>query len=201
MQVILIDNYDSFTWNLAHQLWALGVELEVIENDKVSCDQIIQRAPAALVLSPGPGRPSRSEDFGVCASLLRDPRFTSTPTLGVCLGHQGLAARFGAKVHRAPRVMHGKVSAIYHHGQGLFAGLPSPAPMMRYHSLLVERESLPSSLEIDAWTEEGLIMALSHRDRPWFGVQFHPESVSSVGGDQLMANFIAYARDIADGPR
>ena len=199
--VVLIDNYDSFTWNLAHRLWSFEISLEVIENDAITCDQLAQMDPLAILLSPGPGRPDRPSDFGICTPLLHDPRFAMKPLLGVCLGHQGLAVRFGGRVQRAPQVMHGKVSAVHHTGEGLFQGLSTPTMMMRYHSLLVERESISSALHIDAWTEEGLVMGLSHRQRPWFGVQFHPESVSSLEGTQLLGNFLTIARDaVADPP-
>ena len=181
----LIDNYDSFTYNLAQYLGELGADIEVFRNDQVTLDHLVALSPSHLVISPGPGNPSNG---GISNSTIR--RFSGTvPILGVCLGHQCLGAVFGGSVVRAPRLMHGKTSPIYHHGQDLFHGLPSPFNAARYHSLIVE-EPLPDCLEVQAFTKEGEIMALRHKEHPTFGVQFHPESVLTDGGKILLKNFL-----------
>lgn len=187
-RVLLVDNYDSFTWNLAHDLGRVGAEVHVHRNDQIAIDDVHRLQPTHIVLSPGPGRPERAGDFGICGAILE--HFTTTPLLGVCLGHQGMAWHLGGRVIHAPAVMHGKTSPIRHHGRGLFAGLPNPIQVMRYHSLLVERASLPDALAVTAETEDGLVMAIAHRSRPWWGVQFHPESVGSPDGPRLTTRFL-----------
>jgi anthranilate synthase/aminodeoxychorismate synthase-like glutamine amidotransferase len=187
--ILVVDNYDSFTFNLVQQLAAEGEEVRVVRNDALTADAMLALGAGGIVLSPGPGRP---EDAGVCIELLRrEPR---VPILGVCLGHQALGAAYGATVDRAPRLMHGKTSAVRHGGEGLFAGLPDPFEAMRYHSLEVRAETLPPEIEPVAWSEEGTVMAMRHRTRPYWGVQFHPESVLTVEGPALLRNFIALCR-------
>jgi para-aminobenzoate synthetase component 2 len=194
--LLVLDNYDSFTFNLVQYLGELAAEhplaaeLRVERNDALSVEQIKALKPAAILISPGPGDPDQS---GVCLEVLRELS-PSTPTLGVCLGHQSIAQVFGGKVVRAKELMHGKTSPVLHEGQGVFAGLPNPLTATRYHSLIAERESLPDCLEITAWLEDGTIMGLRHRDHPHIeGVQFHPESVLTQGGHQLLANFLRQA--------
>ena len=187
--MILIDNYDSFTYNLMHFLGELGAEVEVVRNDAVTVDQALERANDAVVLSPGPCDPDRA---GICLDLVAGAAGRS-PLLGVCLGHQAIGQAFGGRVVRAPKVMHGKLSAVHHRGEGVFAGLPSPFEATRYHSLIVERDSLPACLEITAETEDGIVMGLAHREFPIHGVQFHPESIASEHGHALLRNFISIA--------
>ena len=194
--LLVIDNYDSFTFNLVQYLGELAhdhpvaADLRVERNDALSIDQIRSLNPAAILLSPGPGDPDQS---GVCLDVLRELSPT-TPTLGVCLGHQALAQVYGGTVVRAPELMHGKTSPVLHNGAGVFAGLPQPLTATRYHSLVADRESLPSCLEVTAWLEDGMVMGLRHRDYPHLqGVQFHPESVLTEAGHQLLANFLRQA--------
>jgi anthranilate synthase/aminodeoxychorismate synthase-like glutamine amidotransferase len=187
--ILVVDNYDSFTYNLVQLLAAAGEEELVLRNDAEPAAAMLGRAPEAIVLSPGPGRP---ESAGVCLDLLAlRPR---VPLLGVCLGQQALGAACGGEVGRAPRLMHGKTSRIRHSGAGIFAGLPNPFEATRYHSLEVRAESLPAELEPVAWSEDGTLMALRHRALPWWGVQFHPESVLTAVGPQLIANFLSLGR-------
>jgi anthranilate synthase component 2 len=188
--ILVIDNYDSFTWNLVQYLGELGADPLVRRNDEVTPDEIPALAPEAILLSPGPKSPAETEPTN---AILR-AYAGKLPILGVCLGHQCLAHVFGGRVVRAARLMHGKVSPVHHDGCGLFLGLPDPFPATRYHSLLVERESLPAVLEVTAWTDEGEIMAMRHRDIPAWGVQFHPESILTEGGMQILANFLDLAR-------
>jgi anthranilate synthase component 2 len=187
--LILIDNYDSFTYNLVHFLGELGAECEVIRNDKISADEVLKKKPQAIVLSPGPCTPNEA---GVCLDLIAKagPR---VPLLGVCLGHQAIGQVYGGKVIRAPVPMHGKLSTIRHTGKGVFKGLPERFEVTRYHSLIVERASLPATLEITAETADGLIMGLQHKTHPVHGVQFHPESIASEQGHALLANFLEIA--------
>ncbi len=185
---LLIDNYDSFTYNLWHYLGELGAEVVVKRNDALSVAEALALAPQGIVLSPGPSDPDRA---GICLDLVR--RAGAVPILGVCLGHQALGQALGGKVVRAPLPMHGKLSAIHHDGSGVFAGLANPFNATRYHSLVVERASLPPALKITAWTEDGLVMGLAHRERPLYGVQFHPESIASQSGHALLKNFLALA--------
>ncbi len=184
--LVLIDNYDSFTYNLVQYFGELGAEICVFRNDQISLEELIALQPDHLVISPGPGEPMA--DGGVSAQALR--HFTGKiPVLGVCLGHQCLGAVYGGTVGRAPRLMHGKTSPVHHNGQGIFAGLPSPFQAMRYHSLVVY-DPVPEPLEITAQTPEGEIMGLKHREHPTFGVQFHPESILTEHGKQLLQNFL-----------
>lgn len=187
--LILIDNYDSFTYNLVHYLGELGAECVVIRNDKVSAEEVIAKNPKAIVLSPGPCTPNEA---GVCLDLIKraGPKI---PLLGVCLGHQAIGQAYGGKVIRAPVPMHGKLSTISHTGKGIFKGLPQRFEITRYHSLIVERATLPECLEITAETDDGLIMGLQHKTHPVHGVQFHPESIASEQGHELLANFLLLA--------
>ena len=187
--VLLIDNYDSFTWNLVHHLAELGVESEVVRNDVLTADEALARKPAAVVLSPGPCAPDQA---GICLDLIAHAP-DDLPILGVCLGHQAMGQAFGGRVVRAKTLMHGKTSPIHHEGASVFAGLPAPFIATRYHSLAVDRAGLPHALEVTAWTEDGEIMGLAHRDRPLHGVQFHPESIATPDGLQLLANFLDLA--------
>jgi anthranilate synthase component 2 len=186
MYVLLLDNYDSFTYNLFQYLSELGARVEVVRNDTISVAAIAERRPDRIVVSPGPCTPSEA---GISVDLIRELG-PHVPTLGVCLGHQALGQAFGGAVVRAPTVMHGKISPIYHAGQGVFADLPTPFPATRYHSLIVRRDDLPADLEVTAWTEDGLIMGLRHRTYPIQGVQFHPESIMTDAGKQLLQNFL-----------
>lgn len=184
--LVLIDNYDSFTYNLVQYFGELGAEIRVFRNDQISLDELIALRPSHLVISPGPGEPLA--DGGISAEALR--YFTGKiPVLGVCLGHQCLGAVYGGRVGRAPRLMHGKTSPVNHNGQGIFAGIPSPFEAMRYHSLVVY-DPVPGELEIIAQTPEGEIMGLKHKTAPTFGVQFHPESILTQYGKQLLENFL-----------
>lgn len=187
--ITLIDNYDSFTYNLVHYLGELGVNCDVIRNDKISVDELIERAPKAIVLSPGPCTPNEA---GICLEVV-ERLAKSTPIFGVCLGHQTIGQAFGGKVTQAPELMHGKTSAILHEGKAVFKDLPSPFSATRYHSLIVEKESLPECLEITATSEDGLIMGLAHKDYPIYGVQFHPESIASDHGHQVLETFLKLA--------
>jgi anthranilate synthase component 2 len=186
-KILLIDNYDSFTYNLVHYVMELGAEVEVVRNDALTVDDIYGKKPAGVIISPGPATPNEA---GVCLDLLKRAVEKPLPIFGVCLGHQAIGQAFGGKVIRAPYVMHGKTSEIAHNGKGVFKSLPSPFTATRYHSLIVERESLPKSLEITAESEDGLIMGLQHVSLPIHGVQFHPESIASQHGHALIDNFL-----------
>ncbi|PLX83594.1 MAG: anthranilate/aminodeoxychorismate synthase component II [Desulfuromonas sp.] len=184
--LLMIDNYDSFTYNLVQYLRELGAEVEVHRNDKISVGEIEKKAPRRLVVSPGPCSPAEA---GISVEAVR--RLAGKiPLLGVCLGHQSIGHAFGGRVVRAANLMHGKTSPIHHDGKGLFAGLSNPFEATRYHSLIVERESLPESLRVTAWTEEEEIMGFEHRELPVWGVQFHPESILSLEGKALLKNFL-----------
>lgn len=184
--IAVIDNYDSFTYNLVQYFGELGTEVGVFRNDEVGVDDLIKLNASRLVISPGPGRPI--EDGGISAEAMR--YFTGRiPVLGVCLGHQCLGAIYGGRVDRAPRLMHGKTSPVNHNGQDIFHGIPSPFDGMRYHSLVVY-DPVPAELEVTARTAEGEVMGLKHRDHPTFGVQFHPESILTQHGKQLLKNFL-----------
>ena len=187
--LILIDNYDSFTYNLVHYLGELGTESIVIRNDKVSADEVLAKKPKAIVLSPGPCTPNEA---GICLDLIKKAGPT-IPLLGVCLGHQAIGQAYGGNVVRAPSPMHGKLSTISNNGKGIFKGLPKRFEITRYHSLIVDRATLPDCLEITAETDDGLIMGLQHKSHPVYGVQFHPESIASEQGHALLANFLELA--------
>ncbi len=188
--VLVIDNYDSFTYNLVQYLGELGEEVVVRRNDEVTLHEISRLDPLGVVISPGPKTPS---DAGICNEFLLElgPRL---PALGVCLGHQCLGDAYGGRVVRAPRVMHGKVSEVFHDGGSVFRGLPSPFRATRYHSLVVDPNSIPEQLELTAWTGDGIVMGLRHREHPLAGVQFHPESILTEHGHQLLRNFLEDAR-------
>ncbi|MFZ8942611.1 MAG: anthranilate synthase component II [Gemmobacter sp.] len=189
--ILLIDNYDSFTWNLVHYLGELGAEVVVRRNDALEVQDAIGLRPEGIVLSPGPCDPDQA---GICLPLVRAAAGAGVPLLGVCLGHQTIGQAFGGRVVRAPEIVHGKVRDILHAGTGIFRGLPSPLRATRYHSLVVAREGLPDCLEITAWSEDGTIMGLRHRDHPIEGVQFHPESIASEHGHAMLDNFLARTR-------
>ncbi len=190
-RLLVIDNYDSFTYNLVHFLGELGADPTVVRNDKITLDEVASFAPEAIVLSPGPCTPNEA---GVCLSLIG--RFAPTiPLLGVCLGHQSIGQAMGGDVIRAPHLMHGKTSKINHTGKGLFRGLNSGFEATRYHSLIVKADTLPATLEVTASTEDGLIMGMQHKSFPTHGVQFHPESIASENGHALLQNFLNIARD------
>ena len=193
--ILMVDNYDSFTYNLVQLLVVEGARVETVRNDDATAQELLARKPRGIVLSPGPGRP---ESAGVCLDLLR--LRPAVPILGVCLGHQAIALAFGGRVDRARELMHGKTSLIEHRGQGLFAGIESPFEATRYHSLDVKRESLPDDLEEIAWTAEGTIMGIAHRKLPYWGVQFHPESILTENGDRMARNFLARCRAREVGP-
>lgn len=185
---LLIDNYDSFTYNLWHYLGELGAEVIVKRNDAVTVAEVLAMRPDGVVISPGPSVPEKA---GICIELVQ--KAGRIPLLGVCLGHQAIGAAFGGRVIRAPEPMHGKVSRIFHDRSGVFAGLPSPFSATRYHSLIVERASLPPELRITASSEDGLVMGLEHIERPIHGVQFHPESIASQHGHEILRNFLTLA--------
>ena len=185
--ILLLDNYDSFTYNLAQYLGELGCTLEVHRNDKISVEQIARKKPERIVISPGPCTPQQA---GISVELIQKLA-EEFPILGVCLGHQAIGAAFGAKIIRAPKLFHGKTSEIEHDGKGIFRSLPNPLIATRYHSLIVERKSLPRELEVTAETRDGIIMGLRHRKYKVDGVQFHPESVLTESGKQLLKNFLA----------
>ncbi len=187
--ILVVDNYDSFTYNLVHYLAELGAQTHVVRNDDLTVEEAWALQPEAVLLSPGPCAPDQA---GICLSLIETAAETM-PILGVCLGHQSIGQAFGGEVVRAKTLMHGKTSPILHDGRGVFGGLPSPFTATRYHSLAVRRETLPDALEVTAWTEDGEIMGLSHRTRPIHGVQFHPESIATQHGHEMIANFLDLA--------
>ncbi|MCR4379158.1 MAG: aminodeoxychorismate/anthranilate synthase component II [Rhodospirillales bacterium] len=188
---LLIDNYDSFTYNLLHYLGELGAEVEVVRNDAISAEQAVNGGYEGIVLSPGPCDPDQA---GICLDVVAKAP-DDLPIFGVCLGHQTIGQHFGGRVVRSPLPMHGKISAISHTGLGVFKGLPSPLTCTRYHSLMVAREGFPDCLEITATSDDGVIQGLQHKTRPIFGVQFHPESIASEHGHDLLLNFITIARN------
>ncbi|MFT9440374.1 MAG: aminodeoxychorismate/anthranilate synthase component II [Acetobacter papayae] len=189
--ILLIDNYDSFTFNLVHYLGELGETCDVVRNDALSPHEALALNPQAIVLSPGPCSPNEA---GICCDLIASAA-GKVPVFGVCLGHQAIGQVFGAEVVRAPTPMHGKISPVYHEGKDVFAGLPSPFKATRYHSLTLEPASIPPHLEVTAWTEDGVIMGVRHRELPISGVQFHPESIASEYGHDLLRNFLTIARE------
>ena len=189
--VTLVDNYDSFTWNLFHHLGALGANVTVVRNDAISVEDLIESRPDAIVLSPGPRTPSEA---GICLDLLKRT-MGGVPILGVCLGHQAIGQAYGGHITRAPVPMHGKLSTVHHQGDAVFRGINGPFRATRYHSLVVEEDSLPDDLVVTARADDGVIMGLSHRTQPVHGVQFHPESIASDYGQVLFKNFLAMADD------
>jgi anthranilate synthase/aminodeoxychorismate synthase-like glutamine amidotransferase len=186
VSVLLVDNYDSFTYNLYQYLGELGAEVRVVRNDELSAEAAVSLSPDRIVISPGPGTPDQA---GITLDLIRRAAGL-IPVLGVCLGHQALGQAFGGDVRRAPKLMHGKTSQIHHDGRGVFAGLPDPFTATRYHSLVVERGSVPESLVVSAWTDDGIVMGLRHREHALEGVQFHPESILTTVGKDLLRNFL-----------
>jgi anthranilate synthase component 2 len=194
MRLLMIDNYDSFTYNLVQYLGELGAEVDVLRNDAETIEVLAGRDAAGLVISPGPGRPA---DAGVSVAAVGAFGGRGRPVLGVCLGHQAIGEAFGGRIVRARSIMHGKTSAIQHDGKGVFAGLPEGFEATRYHSLVVERASCPGELEITAHSEDGEIMGLRHRSLPIEGVQFHPESILTAQGRQLLGNFLARCAEAA----
>lgn len=189
--LLLIDNYDSFTYNLVHYLGELGADVQVHRNDALDVQQAMALRPAGILLSPGPCDPDQA---GICLPLTQAAADTGTPLLGVCLGHQTIGQAFGGKVVRCHEIVHGKMGQMHHAGQGVFAGLPSPFAATRYHSLMVDRATLPDCLEVTAELPDGTIMGLQHRDLPIQGVQFHPESIASDHGHALLQNFLNMMR-------
>ena len=187
--VLLIDNYDSFTFNLVQQFQAMGEAVHVFRNDEIGLVEIESLIPSSIVISPGPGAPY---DAGISIEVVNGlgPKI---PLLGVCLGHQAIAAAYGGRIVRADRIMHGKVSLIFHDGRGIYSGLPIPFEATRYHSLVVEKDSMPDCLEVSAWTEEGEVMGIRHREYPVEGVQFHPESILTHEGQRILRNFVTMA--------
>jgi anthranilate synthase component 2 len=189
--LLLIDNYDSFTYNLVHYLGELGADVHVVRNDAMSVQDALALRPELIVLSPGPCDPASA---GICVPLTKAAAMADVPLLGVCLGHQTIGEAFGGRVIRCHEIVHGKMGAMHHQGGGMFRDLPSPFAATRYHSLVVERETLPACLEVTAWLEDGTIMGLRHREKLIEGVQFHPESIASEHGHQLLSNFLDSAR-------
>lgn len=186
LKILLLDNYDSFTYNLLHYLAELGAEVEVVRNDCIAVPEVMAKKPDGIVISPGPGTP---DDSGICLDLVREAS-GKIPLFGVCLGHQTIGQVFGGHVVRAPAPVHGKTSPVIHEGKTVFAGLPSPFEATRYHSLIVARDGLPDCLEITAETPDGIIMGLSHKTHNTHGVQFHPESIASEHGHAILRNFL-----------
>jgi anthranilate synthase/aminodeoxychorismate synthase-like glutamine amidotransferase len=187
--ILLLDNYDSFTYNLYQYLGELGADVTVVRNDEMSAGELLEMRPGAVVISPGPGTPDQA---GASLDLIHGCA-GRIPLLGVCLGHQALGQAFGGMVVRAPRLMHGKTSDIRHDGRTLFSGLPQPFTATRYHSLVVDRASVPACLEVSAWTDDGVVMGLRHREYPLEGVQFHPESILTQSGKDLLRNFLGFS--------
>lgn len=185
--LLLIDNYDSFTYNLVHFFGELGADVQVWRNDAIDVQQAMAMKPAGIVLSPGPGTPSQS---GICCAITEAAAETGTPLFGVCLGHQTIGQVFGGTVQRHTEIVHGKMGTVLHHGTSVFKGLPSPLQATRYHSLVVDRASLPDTLEVTAELEDGTIMGLQHKTLPIHGVQFHPESIASEHGHAMLKNFL-----------
>jgi anthranilate synthase/aminodeoxychorismate synthase-like glutamine amidotransferase len=189
--ILLIDNYDSFTFNLVQFLGDLGATCDVRRNDKLTPAEALALNPEAILLSPGPCTPTEA---GICLDLIHAAADARLPLMGVCLGHQSIGQAFGGKVVRAPMPVHGKTAEIHHGSKNLFAGLPDPFTATRYHSLIVERETLPDCLDVTAWLDDGMIMGIAHKTLPIFGTQFHPESVATSHGHEILANFLALAR-------
>ena len=192
--LLLIDNYDSFTWNLVHYLGDLGAEVKVVRNDELSVSESMALNPAAIMLSPGPCDPDQA---GICLELTNAAAKSRTPLIGVCLGHQTIGQAFGGKVVQCHEIMHGKMGTMHHEGKSLFKGLPSPFEATRYHSLVVAKNGLPDCFEITAWIEDGTIMGLRHKELPIHGVQFHPESIASEHGHAMLKNFLDEVKEPA----
>jgi len=193
MNILIVDNFDSFVYNLHQRLGELGARPSVYRNDAVTIEMVRRLKPDAIVLSPGPGHPANARDFGMCEDVIREFGST-TPILGVCLGHQGIATSFGGRVGHARRILHGKTSLIQHDGRTIFEGVPNPFVGGRYHSLAIEPDSVPAELQVSASSDDGEIMALRHRRFPIEGVQFHPESILTPDGARLLGNFLRLAR-------
>ncbi len=185
--IVLIDNYDSFTYNLVQYLGELGAQTDIYRNDEITIDEVLKLNPKGVMISPGPSDPDRA---GICMDLIKAAADNDLPLFGVCLGHQCLGQVYGGKVIRAPAPMHGKTSQMYHNEQSVFKGLPSPFEATRYHSLIVEKESLPDCFEITAKTDDDIIMGLQHKEKPLHGVQFHPESIATQHGHAMIQNFL-----------
>jgi anthranilate synthase component 2 len=196
--ILVLDNYDSFTWNLVHYLRELGASVEVVRNDELSAAEALASGAEAFLISPGPGTP---EEAGISLDLVAACAESGRPLLGVCLGHQAIAVHFGGRVERASTLMHGKTSPLEHDGSGVFHALPSPFAAARYHSLAAAPEGLPDCLSVNAWAADAPIMGIRHKTLPIHGVQFHPESVASEHGHALMANFLHLAGLVADRPK
>jgi anthranilate synthase component II len=192
--LVLIDNYDSFTWNLVHYLGELGAKVKVVRNDELETTEVLALRPSAILLSPGPCDPDQA---GICLELTRAAGEIKLPLIGVCLGHQTIGQAFGGKVVRCHEIVHGKTAPMLNNGQGLFDGLPTPFSATRYHSLVVERDSLPDCLDVTAWLEDGTIMGLRHKTLPIHGVQFHPESIASEHGHKMLKNFLKHVKEPA----
>ena len=192
--LLLIDNYDSFTYNLVHYVGELGADVVVKRNDELNVQEAMALNPSAIMLSPGPCDPDQA---GICLAMTEAAAETKTPLIGVCLGHQTIGQAFGGKVVRHTDIVHGKMGNMHHNNTSLFAGLPSPFEATRYHSLVVDRETLPDSLEITAWLEDGTIMGLKHKELPIHGCQFHPESIASEHGHAMLKNFLDEAKELA----
>ena len=195
-QILVIDNYDSFTWNLVHYLMELGAEVEVVRNDAMSAGQAVSSGADAFLLSPGPCTPNEA---GICLDVIKQAN-GAMPILGVCLGHQAIGQVYGGKIVRAPEPMHGKLSRIHHTGKSVFRGLNNDFLATRYHSLTIDPPSMPASLDVTATSEDGVIQGVMHKTHPVHGVQFHPESIASENGHALLANFLQIARDFAKVP-
>ncbi|WP_421700727.1 anthranilate synthase component II [Ancylobacter sp.] len=195
--ILLIDNYDSFTWNLVHYIGGLGAEVEVHRNDTLTVDEAMALKPEAIVISPGPATPNEA---GISCALIERAAKDGVPVFGVCLGHQAIGQVFGGDVVRAPQPIHGKLSEIHHRNDGVFHGINGPLKATRYHSLVVKRDTLPDTLAVTAETDDGLIMGLSHTTLPVHGVQFHPESIASEHGRTILKNFLDLARAWNAGP-
>jgi anthranilate synthase component 2 len=192
--LLLIDNYDSFTYNLVHYLGELGADVRVERNDALSVQDAMGLRPEAIMLSPGPGTP---DDAGICMAMIEAAHETRTPLIGVCLGHQAIGQVFGGQITRCHEIVHGKMGTMHHAGKGLFRGLPSPFAATRYHSLVIDPATMPDCLEVTGWLEDGTVMGVSHKTAPIHGVQFHPESIASEHGHQMLQTFLDIVKEPA----